>query len=174
MPGSMRAARRPFSCSHALPSALAPSASSIEATCSMARADHLTREAPATKATLPASVLSMRKILHPPDKPAWCRPSHSLLCIQSTDAIHPMPAQLLRLETAPDLVERVYGALLDAVIDGSLPPGARLTQEDIARQLAVSRQPVLQALRLLQADGPVAHAPGRGLTLAPLDGACIH
>ncbi len=84
-----------------------------------------------------------------------------------------MPAQLLRLETAPDLVERVYGALLDAVIDGSLPPGARLTQEDIARQLAVSRQPVLQALRLLKADGLVVDAPGRGLLVAPLDGAWI-
>jgi DNA-binding GntR family transcriptional regulator len=84
-----------------------------------------------------------------------------------------MPAQLLHLETAPDLVERVYRALLDAIIDGSLPPGARLTQEDIAGQLAVSRQPVLQALRSLKADGLVADAPGRGLRVAPLDGDSI-
>jgi DNA-binding GntR family transcriptional regulator len=44
-----------------------------------------------------------------------------------------------------------------------------MTQEDIARQMAVSRQPVLQALRLLKKDGFVLDAPGRGVQVAPLD-----
>jgi DNA-binding GntR family transcriptional regulator len=82
-----------------------------------------------------------------------------------------MAAQLLQLETAPDLVERVYDTLTDAISDGSLAPGQRLTQEDIAQQLAVSRQPVLQALRLLKRDGFVQDAPGRGVLVAPLDAA---
>ena len=59
---------------------------------------------------------------------------------------HP-PAQLLKLETTPDLVDRVYRAVLDAISEGSLAPGERITQEDMASKLAVSRQPVLQALR---------------------------
>lgn len=80
-----------------------------------------------------------------------------------------MPAQLLQLESAPDLVDRVYRSLLDAISDGSLAPGQRFTQEEIAQQLAVSRQPVLQALRLLKKDGFVQDAPGRGLQVAPLD-----
>jgi DNA-binding GntR family transcriptional regulator len=80
-----------------------------------------------------------------------------------------MPAQLLRLEAQPDLVERVYRKLSDAISDGSLAPGQRITQEDIAQRLAVSRQPVLQALRLLKKDGFVQDAPGRGLLVAPLD-----
>jgi DNA-binding GntR family transcriptional regulator len=80
-----------------------------------------------------------------------------------------MTAQLLRLAAAPDLVERVYDRLVDAISDGSLPPLQRLTQEEIAQQLAVSRQPVLQALRLLKKDGFVQDAPGRGLQVAPLD-----
>lgn len=84
-----------------------------------------------------------------------------------------MPAQLLQLEAAPDLVERVYRTLSDAISDGSLAPGQRITQEDIAQQLAVSRQPVLQALRLLKKDGFVQDAPGRGLQVAPLDAAWI-
>jgi len=84
-----------------------------------------------------------------------------------------MPAQLVKLDTTPDLVERVYCALLDAIVDGSLPSGARLTQEEIAGQLAVSRQPVLQALRMLKSDGLVLDAPGRGVLVAPLDGAWI-
>ncbi len=80
-----------------------------------------------------------------------------------------MSAQLVKLQSAPDLVERVHRALLDAISDASLPPGARLRQEEIAEQLAVSRQPVLQALRLLKNDGFVLDAPGRGLMVAPLD-----
>ena len=80
-----------------------------------------------------------------------------------------MTAQLVKLETAPDLVEQVYERLLDAISDGSLAPGERLTQEDIAERLAVSRQPVLQALRLLKKDGLVLDAPGRGVLVAPLD-----
>jgi DNA-binding GntR family transcriptional regulator len=78
-------------------------------------------------------------------------------------------AQLVKLQSAPDLVDRVYRALLDAISEGSLAPGAKLTQEEIAEQLAVSRQPVLQALGLLKKDGLVHDAPGRGVIVAPLD-----
>ena len=74
-----------------------------------------------------------------------------------------MTAQLVKLQATPDLVDQVYRALLDAISDGSLAPGARLTQEDLAERLAVSRQPVLQALRLLKKDGLLLDAPGRGL-----------
>ena len=80
-----------------------------------------------------------------------------------------MTAQLVKLQPAPDLVDQVYRALLDAISDGSLAPGARITQEDLAERLAVSRQPVLQALRLLKRDGLLRDAPGRGLLVAPLD-----
>ena len=80
-----------------------------------------------------------------------------------------MTAQLVKLQAAPDLVDQVYRALLDAISDGSLAPGTRITQEDLAERLAVSRQPVLQALRLLKKDGLVHDAPGRGLLIAPLD-----
>lgn len=79
------------------------------------------------------------------------------------------PAPLLKLHVAPDLVDQVYQALLGAISDGSLAPGARITQEELAQQLAVSRQPVLQALRLLKQDGLVLDAPGRGVQVAPLD-----
>ena len=80
-----------------------------------------------------------------------------------------MTPNLIKIESAPDLVERAYSKLLDAISDGTLPSGARIMQEDIAEQLAVSRQPVLQALRLLRNDGFVLDAPGRGVLVAPLD-----
>ena len=80
-----------------------------------------------------------------------------------------MGNKLVKIDTTPDLVDQVYRSLLDAISDGSMAPGARIGQEDIATQLAVSRQPVLQALRLLKKDGFVLDAPGRGVLVAPLD-----
>jgi DNA-binding GntR family transcriptional regulator len=76
---------------------------------------------------------------------------------------------LTRIQVRPDFVDEVYKSLLDAISDGSLAPGVRITQEEIAEQLNVSRSPVLQALRLLKKDGLVIDAPGRGLLIAPLD-----
>lgn len=87
------------------------------------------------------------------------------VCILYTDMSH----SLLQLAAAPDLVEQVYTRLLDAISEGALAPGERLTQEDLAQRLAVSRQPVLQALRLLKKDGFVEDAPGRGVQVTHLD-----
>ena len=84
-----------------------------------------------------------------------------------------MNTVLTRIVPSPDLVERVYTSLLDAISDGTLLPGARIMQEDIAEQLAVSRQPVLQALRLLRKDGFLLDAPGRGVLVVPLDVAAL-
>ena len=80
-----------------------------------------------------------------------------------------MTLQPIHLETVPDLVEQVYARLLDAISEGALQPGTRLNQEDLAKSFAVSRQPVLQALRLLKKDGFVEDAPGRGVQVTPLD-----
>lgn len=73
------------------------------------------------------------------------------------------------LPARSDLVEATYRVLLDAITDGSLTPGERITQEEIAEQLHVSRSPVLQALRLLKKDGFIRDAPGRGVQVADLD-----
>ena len=80
-----------------------------------------------------------------------------------------MTPQLIQIESSPDLVDQVYRSLLDAISEGAMAPGTRIMQEDIAEQLAVSRQPVLQALRLLKKDGFVLDAPGRGVLVAPLN-----
>lgn len=85
-----------------------------------------------------------------------------------------MSLRLVKLHATPDLVDQVYKSLVDAISSGALPPGARVTQEDLAEQLAVSRQPVLQALRLLKSENLFLDAPGRGgLLVAPLDAPLI-
>ena len=76
---------------------------------------------------------------------------------------------LARIPNRTDYVDEVYRALLDAISDGTLAPGARVTQEDLAEQLNVSRSPVLQALRLLKKDGLLEDAPGRGLLVTRLE-----
>ena len=79
-----------------------------------------------------------------------------------------MRLQLEKLPARSDLVETVYNILVDAITDGSLAPGERITQEEIAEQLHVSRSPVLQALRMLKNDGLIEDAPGRGVQVTPL------
>ena len=76
---------------------------------------------------------------------------------------------LAKIPNRTDYVDEVYKSLLDAISAGVLAPGERITQEDLAEKLNVSRSPVLQALRLLKKDGLLEEAPGRGLVVAQLD-----
>jgi len=73
------------------------------------------------------------------------------------------------LTPAPTIVEQAYRAILDAICEGRLEPGERLTQESVAAKLSVSRQPVGQALLLLKQQKFVTEAGRRGLMVAPLD-----
>ena len=78
-----------------------------------------------------------------------------------------------QLSIRPQLVERVYDAILDAICNGELESGTRLAQERLATELRVSRQPVLQALALLKSQGFLCEAGRRGLMVAPLDGGYV-
>jgi DNA-binding GntR family transcriptional regulator len=67
------------------------------------------------------------------------------------------------------LVEQAYEKILDAICDGTLKPGERLTQDEIAAHLNVSRQPVMSALGLLRQQGFLTEHGRRGLAVAPVD-----
>ena len=73
------------------------------------------------------------------------------------------------LRLSPDLIDQVHDALLAAVINGTLAPGERLTQESVAEKLGVSRQPVSHALQVLKTRGLLIEAGKRGLIVAPID-----
>jgi len=67
----------------------------------------------------------------------------------------------------------VYARLRELVVRGRLPPGARVTEADVAERLAVSRTPAREALRRLHREGLlVATGGGRGaqtrLAVAPI------
>jgi DNA-binding GntR family transcriptional regulator len=50
----------------------------------------------------------------------------------------------------------------EAIIDGRLAPGRRLKEEELARELGMSRTPVREALLMLQSEGLVESLPRRG------------
>lgn len=64
--------------------------------------------------------------------------------------------------------------LRKAILSGSLPPGSRLRQEELAAHLGVSRMPVRQAFAALQGEGLVKTDPWRGTIVAPLEREAIH
>ena len=76
---------------------------------------------------------------------------------------------LQEIEVSPDLTDQVYENLLEAICTTQLTPETRVTQQGLAESLNVSRQPVLQALRLLRKDGFVVDAGKRGLMIAPIN-----
>jgi DNA-binding GntR family transcriptional regulator len=67
------------------------------------------------------------------------------------------------------LVERVHESILDAVCDGTLAAGTRITQDELAARLGVSRQPVMTALGSLRQQGFLVERGRRGLCVAPAD-----
>src|SRR3977135_975555 len=62
----------------------------------------------------------------------------------------------------------VYESLRDAISDGRIAGGERVREEEIARNLGVSRTPVREALQRLQQRGIWILGPGRGLVVAQL------
>ena len=52
------------------------------------------------------------------------------------------------------------------ILDGSLPPGTRLVEDDLAKTFAISRMPVREALTMLEAEGFVEITPRRGASVS--------
>ncbi|MEM6665794.1 MAG: GntR family transcriptional regulator [Pseudomonadota bacterium] len=64
--------------------------------------------------------------------------------------------------------EAAYEALMASIRAGVYRPGDRLREEDVGEQLALSRTPVREALRRLEADGIVEHRPRIGAVIRKL------
>jgi DNA-binding GntR family transcriptional regulator len=79
------------------------------------------------------------------------------------------------LETASDsaiprqsLTSAVADKLRDQIIRGEIPEGTQLRQDAIATQYQVSRIPVREALRQLDAEGLISIVPNRGAVVPAL------
>jgi DNA-binding GntR family transcriptional regulator len=63
------------------------------------------------------------------------------------------------------LADEIAFRLETAILDGRYPPGSRLPQEELCERFAVSRTPVREALRKLQAKNLVVVVPNKGATV---------
>lgn len=66
------------------------------------------------------------------------------------------------------LSDQVYAMVRGLILDGSLQPGTRVVESEIARQLGVSQAPVREAIKRLAFEGLVSTAPRRGSYVAQI------
>jgi DNA-binding GntR family transcriptional regulator len=65
--------------------------------------------------------------------------------------------------------QRIADELRVSILDGSLAPGARILQEELAVQYNASRLPVREAIRILEAEGLVSIVANSGAWVSKLD-----
>jgi DNA-binding GntR family transcriptional regulator len=65
-------------------------------------------------------------------------------------------------------VEHVHRTIREAILDGSLAAGQTMSQVALADELGVSRTPLREALRMLQAEGLIEGEPNRRVRVAQL------
>jgi DNA-binding GntR family transcriptional regulator len=70
---------------------------------------------------------------------------------------------------AGGLAEQAYRAIRNAIQEGQLEAGQRVPELGLCAWLKVSRTPIREAMRRLQSDGMLVHAPGGGLQVAQHD-----
>ena len=71
-------------------------------------------------------------------------------------------------ETHRPLRDVACDLIRERIVSGQHPPGSRLVEEHLASELGVSRNPVREALRVLEAEGYVEMIPRRGAVVATL------
>jgi DNA-binding GntR family transcriptional regulator len=81
-----------------------------------------------------------------------------------------MPVPVREGVTSRSLLrDDAYRSIRDAIVDGTLVPGERLNDVELAQWLGVSRTPVREALTRLEETGLVQTKPGRYTMVSPLD-----
>ncbi|WP_275448184.1 GntR family transcriptional regulator [Mesorhizobium retamae] len=72
-------------------------------------------------------------------------------------------------QTKNTLRDAVYNSLKKMIVTGQIPPGARVTENDIAAKLNVSRTPIREAFNRLERDGLITGRPRQGYVVTEFD-----
>jgi DNA-binding GntR family transcriptional regulator len=72
------------------------------------------------------------------------------------------------------LHDEVVGRIREMLLEGEIPPGARIPERDICDKLSISRTPLREALKVLAAEGLVLLLPNRGSRAAKLTDKDVH
>ena len=84
-----------------------------------------------------------------------------------------MQAPALPLMRPRNLAAQVADVIVDGIASGALGPGQRLVETDLAQQLQVSRVPLRESMKMLEAQGILESAPHRGARVVEFDEAKI-
>jgi DNA-binding GntR family transcriptional regulator len=76
------------------------------------------------------------------------------------------PTPPFDVDGGPSVAERLAGQISDAIMLGEYPLGTWLRQEQLAQRFEVSRQPIREALRLLEMIGMIEARPHRGVRVS--------
>ena len=88
---------------------------------------------------------------------------------QSWKVTSPVLSIILR----PTLAQQVADKIVEAVADGAIRPGERITDSAIAQRLGVSRNPVREAMKMLEAQGIIISSPHRSTHVVAFDRAKV-
>lgn len=72
----------------------------------------------------------------------------------------------LSMTRSPSLAEQAADAIVTGIAAGALKPGERLFETELASLLNMSRMPLREALKILEAQGIVESVPHRGTRIA--------
>jgi len=88
--------------------------------------------------------------------------------LEMTEEVEALSLGLSRRKAAVSLMEQAYGRLRSEILSCRLPPGAEISETDIAERLLMSKSPVREALGRLRSEGFVKAYPRRGYQVVPL------
>src|SRR5688572_3927025 len=84
-----------------------------------------------------------------------------------SDSEQELPALIVPVQRQT-IASQALEALRTQILRGHFPDGEALRQDALARQLGVSRIPIREALRQLEAEGLVTFTPHRGAVVSKL------
>jgi DNA-binding GntR family transcriptional regulator len=73
-----------------------------------------------------------------------------------------------RFQKPTTLANEIARHLREAIIKGELAPGERVNEAKLTRELSLSRSPVREAIRILEAEGLLTIEPHRGAHIRPV------
>lgn len=66
------------------------------------------------------------------------------------------------------LRERIVEFIKDAIVSGTLKPGERVPEQEIAESFGISRTPIREAFRQLESEGFITVTPRKGAVVSPI------
>lgn len=75
----------------------------------------------------------------------------------------------LVIKTSVSIREKVYDVIRNDILNGHIPPGARMVETQLAKQINTSRTPVREALHMLEMEGLLVSTPRVGYRVKQIE-----